>query len=153
MEGYEEDSDDGVDETTTKLDSDIDSDSDSEDDIKGKKKKDAVDSDGGDSDDEKLRLKVQKKKQSATTSTSSSTSTKNQSTASATKNNTKSNLRVSFGGSGLESGSTGGSVKATKIDSKSLGFDVRSNEEDGWIEIVLSYPAISRRLLMVQLGA
>lgn len=35
---------------------------------------------------------------------------------------------------------------------KSMGGEVGYDEEQGWVEIMLSYPATSRRLLMVQLG-
>ena len=137
VEGYDEDSGD------ENINDGSSSDSDSESESGTDEKKDEA----NDSEDEKLKEKIQSKKQSSGTPTSSSSSTKKkESTSSTMKNNTKSNSRVSFGG--IDS-----LLKpAIKLDLKTLGFDVRSSEEEGWLELVLSYPAISRRLLMVQLG-
>ena len=137
VEGYDEDSGD------ENINDGSSSDSDSENESGTDEKKDEA----NDSEDEKLKEKIQSKKQSSGTPTSSSSSTKKkESTSSTMKNNTKSNSRVSFGG--IDS-----LLKpAIKLDLKTLGFDVRSSEEEGWLELVLSYPAISRRLLMVQLG-
>ena len=64
----------------------------------------------------------------------------------------KKSSRVSFGTGqqstlGIPHHTTAGMKK-----SLSLGGEVGYDESEGWIEMLLSYPATTRRLLMVQLG-
>ena len=143
IDGYEEESDD---EAGEELDGEngkenIGSDSDSDDDKENKKKK-STDSDD-DSDEETAPQKSSSS--SAKTAPASSSSS-----SSSFKTPSKKSSRVSFG-----TGLVGMTSHATTPYSKSslgLGGEVGYDEEEGWVEMLLSYPATSRRLLMVQLG-
>jgi hypothetical protein len=139
IDGYEEESDD---EAGEEVDGEngkenIGSDSDSDDD---KEKKKSTDSDD-DSDEETAPQK---------SSSSSAKTAPTSSSSSSFKTPSKKSSRVSFG-----TGLVGMTSHATTPFSKSslgLGGEVGYDEEEGWVEMLLSYPATSRRLLMVQLG-
>ena len=147
VEGYDEASDEEI-EAVKGLENNDDSDNEVEDGEGNERTKMAVEGEGeiesdDDSDDEGDSKPSSTKQSSASSSTSSSN--KNQ-----LQKNTKNNSRVSFGGT-----STATSTKKksnVKIDIISSGLEVKSDEDEGWLEIILSYPASSRRLLMVQLG-
>jgi hypothetical protein len=142
IDGYEEESDD---EAGEELDGEngkenIGSDSDS-DDEKEKKKK-STDSDD-DSDEETAPQK-------SSSSSAKSVPASSSSSSSSFKTPSRKSSRVSFG-----TGLVGMTSHATTPFSKSslgLGGEVGYDEEEGWVEMLLSYPATSRRLLMVQLG-
>ena len=148
IDGYEEESDDeaGEEGDVENGKESIGSDSDSDSDEKSKNKK-KTDSDDDSDEDSAPQKSSSTKSVSATASASSSSSSSSSSTF---KTPAKKSSRVSFG-----TGLVGMSSHATTPFSKSslgLGGEVGSDEEEGWVEMLLSYPATSRRLLMVQLG-
>ena len=146
IDGYEEESDDeaGEEADVDNGKENIGSDSDSDSDEKNKNKK-KTDSDDDSDEDAAPQKSSSAKSVSATASSSSSSSS-----SSNFKTPAKKSSRVSFG-----TGLVGMSSHATTPFSKSslgLGGEVGFDEEEGWVEMLLSYPATSRRLLMVQLG-
>jgi hypothetical protein len=107
---------------------------------------------GSDSDSDEENVKVKKVKQMDSDDDSEEEAPERTSSAKppVTKTPMKKTSRVSFGtGSGplIPPHTT-----PFKKSALGLGGQVGYDEEQGWVEMLLSYPATSRRLLMVQLG-